>query len=455
MLQLLLLFSFSLSKILLNETFINGEQLNKWEISSNPSYTGRWVISRRSYDYEQALNPVLTAASRGSLHAISLKVDVSLSNPYLYLQFIAKGEIYPFGCGGGTLKLFTEEINQKNYSSDTPFFIQFGPDYCGSKDSIIFIIQKINPKTNEIVAHQLTKNIPSGFSTNFSHLYSLCLSADDTFEIMVDGKSVLQGSLHDKTLFSPPILDFSLDQNGQDQSFDSEMNLQPTGKKEEDANLLRSAKSVKAIGIDLFTSSSPVSFDSILLCDDEESVKEGQKRWETLNVLENTRVKAYTNIGRKMKRDEMWKELKTEKSLGSKALILFQIITLFADENPQLFVMMFFMLIIGLGFPLMLCCVFAKTKIEKSSVERQLAQLEEEMDESVPQHESSSSSSSLQLSSSSSSSSSDKSSTNSFDPSQSTSNNNSSKEKVGDSVSGIVLSRPEINELRSHTNNNI
>lgn len=65
----------------------------------------------------------------------------------------------------------------------------FGPDICGSSTKKVHLIFNYNGKN-----HLLKKNVPAE-SDQFTHLYTLILHPDNTYEIQIDQKEVAKGSL--------------------------------------------------------------------------------------------------------------------------------------------------------------------------------------------------------------------------------------------------------------------
>lgn len=65
----------------------------------------------------------------------------------------------------------------------------FGPDICGSSTKKVHLIFNYKGKN-----HLLKKNVPAE-SDEFTHLYTLILHPDNTYEIQIDQKEVAKGSL--------------------------------------------------------------------------------------------------------------------------------------------------------------------------------------------------------------------------------------------------------------------
>jgi len=92
-------------------------------------------------------------------------------------------------CGGGYIKLMPKGVDQENFNGDSPYNIMFGPDICGSstrKTHLIFNYKGTN--------HLIKKDIKCETDT-FTHLYTLVLRPDNTYQVQIDGKEVASGSL--------------------------------------------------------------------------------------------------------------------------------------------------------------------------------------------------------------------------------------------------------------------
>ena len=86
-----------------------------------------------------------------------------------------------------------DAFNAKTFGGDTPYGIMFGPDICGA-----------TKRTHVILHHELqgdnlliNKDIPCE-KDQVSHLYTLVVRPDNTFEVFVDNKSVRSGELKDE-----------------------------------------------------------------------------------------------------------------------------------------------------------------------------------------------------------------------------------------------------------------
>lgn len=192
-------------------------------------YKSRWVLSNAKkddtdesiakYNGEWSVEATLENSLKGNLglvlkskakhHAISAK----LFTPFVFDKkpFIVQYEVNfqnGLDCGGAYIKLLTDskELNLKNFQDKTPYSIMFGPDKCGTDAKLHFIFRHENPR-NGTITEKHCKH-PSGkieefFKDKKSHLYTLVLKPDNSFEILVDSAVVNQGNLLED--FNPPV----------------------------------------------------------------------------------------------------------------------------------------------------------------------------------------------------------------------------------------------------------
>ncbi|KAJ3616367.1 hypothetical protein Zmor_011922 [Zophobas morio] len=114
----------------------------------------------------------------------------------LVLQFQVKHE-QTIDCGGGYLKLHPSNIDQKLLDGETPYHIMFGPDICGS-------LRKLHIIFNYNGRNLQRKNEISFPSDEYSHLCTLLVHSNNTYEAFVDGESVAKGALEDDFDHLPP-----------------------------------------------------------------------------------------------------------------------------------------------------------------------------------------------------------------------------------------------------------
>merc|ERR1719245_2244963 len=110
-------------------------------------------------------------------------------------------------CGGAYIKLTSEQggdWKSSDITNETPYTFMFGPDKCGGTNKVHFIYRFQNPVTKEYSEHHLeSPPSPAGTSDKRSHLYTLVVRSDNTYEIFVDKETKKSGSLLED--FDPPV----------------------------------------------------------------------------------------------------------------------------------------------------------------------------------------------------------------------------------------------------------
>ena len=109
-------------------------------------------------------------------------VPLTSRDKQLIVQYTVKYETIQ-ECGGAYLKILPggDQFDADSFSGDTPYSIMFGPDICGSTKRTHVILH--NERLNENLL--INKDIPCEKDT-FSHLYTLVVRTDNTFEVFVD-----------------------------------------------------------------------------------------------------------------------------------------------------------------------------------------------------------------------------------------------------------------------------
>jgi calreticulin len=114
----------------------------------------------------------------------------------LIVQFVVKHE-QNIDCGGGYVKVFpsTEDAAKLDMES---YNLMFGPDICGPGTRKVHVIFEYNGKQL-----QNKKSIACKFD-EASHLYTLIVNPDNTYEVQIDGKKEEGGSLYEDFDFLLP-----------------------------------------------------------------------------------------------------------------------------------------------------------------------------------------------------------------------------------------------------------
>ncbi|XP_008047458.1 calnexin isoform X1 [Carlito syrichta] len=163
-------------------------------------YDGKWEVDEMK-DSKLPGDKGLVLMSRAKHHAISAQ----LNRPFLFdtRPLIVQYEVnFQNGieCGGAYVKLLskTPELNLDRFHDKTPYTIMFGPDKCGEDYKLHFIFRHRNPKTGvyeEKHAKRPDADLKAYFTDKKTHLYTLILNPDNSFEILVDQSVVNSGNL--------------------------------------------------------------------------------------------------------------------------------------------------------------------------------------------------------------------------------------------------------------------
>lgn len=114
----------------------------------------------------------------------------------LVLQFQVKNE-QDLKCGGNYIKLIPDGPDMAKFDGDTPYAIMFGPDMCGMTKRVhaIFTYKGKN---------LLVKREVQPEAGLLSHVYTLIVSPDNTYKILIDNEEKQSGSLFKDWDFLPP-----------------------------------------------------------------------------------------------------------------------------------------------------------------------------------------------------------------------------------------------------------
>ncbi|KAM9677757.1 calmegin isoform 1-T1 [Trichechus inunguis] len=205
-----------IGEVYFTETFDTG-RLAGWVLSKAKKddtdaeisiYDGRWEIEELKENRLPG-DRGLVLKSRAKHHAIS----AILSKPFIFADkpLIVQYEVNfqdGIDCGGAYIKLLadTDDLNLENFYDKTSYTIMFGPDKCGEDYKLHFIFRHKHPKTGvfeEKHAKPPDVDLKNFFTDRKTHLYTLVMNPDDTFEILIDQIVVNKGSLLEDVV--PPI----------------------------------------------------------------------------------------------------------------------------------------------------------------------------------------------------------------------------------------------------------
>jgi len=184
------------AKIYFQEEFGSGWE-SRWVQSKHNSDYGKFVASSGKFYGDAERDTGLKTSQDARFYAIAASFPkFSSKGKDLVIQYTAKHE-QSIDCGGGYLKIGPSTVDLKDFHGDSQYNIMFGPDICGAtkRTHLIFnykgtnLLKKVDIRTE---------------SDEFTHLFTLIVRPDQTYEVLIDNKSAASGSLIDGWDFLPP-----------------------------------------------------------------------------------------------------------------------------------------------------------------------------------------------------------------------------------------------------------
>lgn len=172
----------------------------KFQEQFGEGWEDRWVQSENSGDYGEwvAADGGIKTSQDAHFYAISAGFDeFSNDGEDLFVSFTVK-HAQSIDCGGGYVKVFPASLEQKAMHGESEYNVMFGPDICGGGTRKVHVI--LNYKGENL---QTKKNIPCKADDD-THLYTLALRSDNSYEVFIDGSSVEKGSIEEDFDMLPP-----------------------------------------------------------------------------------------------------------------------------------------------------------------------------------------------------------------------------------------------------------
>lgn len=169
------------------EDFAEGLEASSFAVSKHEKYNGEWAVE----------DGALIAKDEAKSSAVSAKFEAPLdpADKGFVVQYEVKFSQH-HSCGGAYIKVLKQEddFTPATFKDETPYVVMFGPDKCGQTDKVHFIFRHKSPKTGEFEEKHL--KAPAVIKNDLlSHLYTLVVSPDNTYEIFIDQVSVNSGAL--------------------------------------------------------------------------------------------------------------------------------------------------------------------------------------------------------------------------------------------------------------------
>ncbi|XP_055739038.1 calreticulin-like [Salvelinus fontinalis] len=181
------------------EQFDDGDAwTTRWVESSHRSDYGEFVLTPGKFYGDPEKDKGLQTSQDARFYSSSARFEpFSNQGKTLVIQFTVKHE-QNIDCGGGYIKLFPADLDQADMHGDSRYNIMFGPDICGPGTKKVHVI--INYKGRN---HLISKDVRCK-DDEYTHLYTLILNPDNTYEVKIDNKKVESGSLEEDWDILPP-----------------------------------------------------------------------------------------------------------------------------------------------------------------------------------------------------------------------------------------------------------
>lgn len=182
-------------KIYFKEDFNDAAWEKRWTVPSDwkpASELGEWKWTAGDWFADESDKGIKTGED-ARFYGLSAKMDETFTNKDkdLVVQFSVKHE-QSLDCGGAYIKLLGD-MDQSKFGGDTPYQIMFGPDICGPSNKKTHVIFNYPPKNDNLLISPEVKVE----SDKHSHVYTLHVKPDNTFEVYIDLKSVRSGTLEE------------------------------------------------------------------------------------------------------------------------------------------------------------------------------------------------------------------------------------------------------------------
>jgi len=198
-LLLLAIVGSAFAEIYFEDRFDKDDWESRWVQSTHKgAEAGKFAWTAGKFYGDAEKDKGIQTSQDAKFYALSseFKPASTAEKPFV-VQFTVKHE-QNIDCGGGYAKLFDCSLDQTDMHGESPYKIMFGPDICGPGTKKVHVI--FNYKEQN---HLIKKEIRCKDDV-FTHLYTLIVQPDGTYEVLIDNESAQKGSLDEDWDFLPP-----------------------------------------------------------------------------------------------------------------------------------------------------------------------------------------------------------------------------------------------------------
>jgi len=186
--------------VYLNENFSEGWR-ERWidsEWKKEDGTAGKWETSAGKHFNDEAADTGLKTGEDARFFGISTEfTPFSNKGKDFVIQYQMKHD-QEIECGGGYIKVGPKPEDLAKFGDPTEYYVMFGPDQCGGTQRIHVILNykgKNHLKKTDVVFRP---------EVGRSHLLTLVIKSDNTYEVLVDKESKHKGDLKEDFDFLAP-----------------------------------------------------------------------------------------------------------------------------------------------------------------------------------------------------------------------------------------------------------
>ncbi|KAF4522130.1 hypothetical protein B566_EDAN012592 [Ephemera danica] len=185
--------------VFLEEKFLDDSWEKNWVYSKHPGKEfGKFVLSAGKFFNDPENDKGIQTSEDARFYALSNKFKpFSNKDKPLVVQFSVKHE-QNIDCGGGYVKVFDCKLDQTDMHGESPYEIMFGPDICGPGTKKVHVIFSYKGKNLLINKEIRCKD------DVYTHLYTLVVNPDNTYQVLIDNEKVESGELEADWNFLAP-----------------------------------------------------------------------------------------------------------------------------------------------------------------------------------------------------------------------------------------------------------
>eukprot|EP00249_Psilotum_nudum_P005836 c19267_g1_i1 orf=543-1841(-) len=187
------------AEVIFEERFEDGWE-SRWVKSNwkkSEGLAGNWLHTAGKW-YADPDDKGIQTYPDSRFFAISAEFpEFNNNNRTLVIQYSVKIE-QKIECGGAYVKLLSGYVNQKKFSSNTPYSIMFGPDLCGTQTKKLHAIISYKGQN-----YPIKKELQCE-TDQLTHMYTFIIRPDASYSILIDNRERESGSLYTDWDILPP-----------------------------------------------------------------------------------------------------------------------------------------------------------------------------------------------------------------------------------------------------------